>query len=140
MGILNRSVRSSDEKYVVTEKSLPMRDASRQWQQTWIGIWATKLLEFARCAIMRRSRNDSNLLVRRMVALGLDPCELHFFDPALAHHMQRQCTLCESREYCLQDLTSGFSGSALRDREGWRDYCPNVLALEMLSALQSRSR
>jgi len=77
------------------------------------------------------------LLVRRMAALDLDPCELRLLDPALMRHMQRQCTVCDEREYCLQDLTSG---SALQDREDWRDYCPNAFALEMLSGLQSRAK
>jgi len=140
MGILNWPLNSSDEKYVATENSLPLRDASRQGRQTWIGNWATELLELASCAIMRRSRNDANLLVHRMVALGLDPCELRLLDPALAHHMQSQCSRCGSREQCLQDLASGSSGSASRNCEDWRNYCPNALALEMLSALQSRSR
>ena len=139
MGILNWPMSSSDEKHVVPENSLPMRGELGQWQRG-IGIWTRELFEFARCAIMGRSRNGANPLVRRMVTLGLDPCKLRLFDPALAYHMQRQCALCESREYCLQDLTSGSSGSASRDREGWRDYCPNALALEMLSALQVRSR
>jgi hypothetical protein len=153
MGILNWPVSSRDEKYVVAENSLPMRDALRQWSQTWIVNWARELLELARCALARRNRNEAKLgarrmvapdldpcWARRMVALNLDPCELRLFDPALARHMQRQCTLCESREYCLQVLTSESSGSALRDGEDWRDYCPNALALDMLSALQSRSR
>jgi len=80
-------------------------------------------------------KNPGILLVRRMAALDLDPNELRLLDPALMHHMQRQCTVCENREYCLQVLTSG---SALQDREDWRDYCPNAFALEMLSGLQRR--
>jgi hypothetical protein len=135
MGILNWPLNSGHEKYA--RHPLPRPDALKQCWQAWIGIWAAELVELARCVLVRRSRNDANLWARRMVALDLDPCELRLFDPVLARHMQRQCSLCESREYCLQVLTSG---SALRDGEDWRDYCPNALALDMLSALQSRSR
>jgi hypothetical protein len=89
-------------------------------------------------AFVRCSRNDANLLARRMVALGLDPYELTLSDPALVRHVQKQCTLCDNRECCLQAFAREPSGVALRD--DWRDYCPNALALDMLVGLQSRSR
>ena len=80
-------------------------------------------------------KNPGILLVRRMAALDLEPSELRLRDPALMHHMQRQCTICDNREYCLLVLTGG---SALQDREAWRDYCHNAFALEMLSGLHRR--
>jgi len=89
-------------------------------------------------AFVRCSRDDANLLARRMVALGLDPYELTLSDPALVRHVQKQCTLCDNRECCLQAFARESSGAALRD--DWRDYCPNALALDMLVGLQSRSR
>jgi hypothetical protein len=87
--------------------------------------------------VMHR-RNEATLLARRMVALDLDSYELSLSDPALVRHLQRQCTLCKSRESCLRDLASDCRGAARRNRREWREYCPNASALGMLTALQSR--
>jgi len=84
--------------------------------------------------------NAANLLLRRMATLSLDPCELRRLHLPLMHHMQRQCQLCDNRQYCKHVLASASSGSALRDCDDWRDYCRNALALDLLSGLQSRSR
>ena len=132
-----------------------MLGAFRQWWQRLLEIRAGELLELALCIgrvkylayyvgsadfreFVRRSHNDPNLLARRMVALGLDPYELALSDPALLRHLQKQCTLCDNRECCLQAFARESSGAVLRDN--WRDYCPNALALDMLVGLQSRSR
>ena len=127
------------------------------WQQ-WIGTLADGLFEGARFgvgrvkylayyirfpelrAFVRPSNNKSNLLARRMVALGLDPYEAALSDPALVRHLQKLCTLCDSRECCLQDFTRTSNGSVLKNHEGWRDYCDNALALDLLIGLQSRSK
>jgi len=90
--------------------------------------------------LVMRSRNDANLLSRRMVALGLDPYELTLSDPAVVRHLQRQCTLCKSRKDCLLDLAQECKGAACRDNGKWREYCPNAAALNMLIVLQSRSK
>jgi hypothetical protein len=81
-----------------------------------------------------------DLLRRRMLALGLDPYEMALSDPALLRHLQRCCALCESREDCASDLARASAGQACQGRDDWRDYCENVLALEMLIALRSRSK
>ena len=129
----------------------------RPWQR-WIGTLASGLFEAVRFgvgrvkylayymgspelrAFVRHSNNKDNLLARRMVALGLDPYEVALSDPALVCHLQKLCTLCDSRECCLQDFTHTSNGSDLRNREDWRDYCDNALALDMITGLQSRSR
>jgi hypothetical protein len=80
------------------------------------------------------------LMRSRMVALDLDPYELTLSDPALVRHLQRQCTLCKSREGCLLDLAHECKGAAWRDRRKWREYCPNASALDILIVLQSRSK
>ena len=91
-------------------------------------------------AFVRHSNTKDNLLARRMVALGLDPYEAALSDPALVHHLQKLCTLCDSRECCLQDFTRTSNGSVLKNHEGWRDYCDSALALDLLIGLQSRSK
>ena len=129
----------------------------RPWQR-WIGTLANGLFEAARFgvgrvkylayymgspelrAFVRHSNNKDNLLARRMVALGLDPYEAALSDPALVRHLQKLCTLCDSRECCLQDFTRTSNGSVLKNHEGWRDYCDNALALDLLTGLQIRSK
>jgi hypothetical protein len=81
--------------------------------------------------------DDQDLLGRRMIALGLDPYELALSDPALLHHLERCCALCENREGCVADLA--FPAVACPGRQDWCDYCENTAALEMLMALQSRA-
>jgi hypothetical protein len=129
----------------------------RPWQR-WIGTLAHGLFEAARFgvgrvkylayymgspefrAFVRHSNNKDNLLARRMVAIGLDPYEAALSDPALVRHLQKVCALCDSRECCLQDFTRTSNGSVLKNHEGWRDYCDNALALDLLMGLQSRSK
>src|SRR5271166_5511455 len=63
--------------------------------------------------LLRRCRNEANLLVRRTVTLDLDPNKLSLSDPALVCHLQRQYALCRSRKCCLQDdLARQSSGIA----------------------------
>jgi hypothetical protein len=90
------------------------------------------------CTIARGHADD--LLRRRMLTLELDPYEMALSDPALLRHLERCCALCESREDCASDLARASAGQACQGRDDWRDYCENVLALEMLIALRSRSK
>jgi hypothetical protein len=127
------------------------------WRR-WMASRADQLLEIARLGSDKleylahdlRVSNSSlctiagghpdDLLRRRMLALELDPYEMTLSDPALLRHLQRCCALCESREDCASDLARASAGQACQGRDDWRDYCENVLALEMLIALRSRSK
>jgi hypothetical protein len=91
-------------------------------------------------AFVRHGGAKSNLLARRIVALGLDPYEVALSDPALVRRLQKLCKLCDNRKCCLQDLTGTSHGSMLRNCRDWRDYCENALALDMLTGLQSRPK
>ena len=89
-------------------------------------------------AFVRHCRNEENLLARRMVAVGLDPYEVALSDPALVRYLQKLCALCDNRKWCVQDLTRTANNAVSRNREDWRDYCENALAIDMLAGLQSR--
>ena len=104
----------------------------------WVGLARVRLDYLSKLVMHRRS--DATLLTRRMVALDLDPYELRLSDPALLRHLQMRGTLCDNCEFCVQDLARESGSATLRDRQDWRDYCPNALALDMLVGLQSRSR
>ena len=139
------------------QRRWPVHGAFAELWQHWIGTRATELFETARLGageveylthdvgmsgsdLRVRMRRGPDELARRMVALDLDPYELALSEPALLHHLQRHCMLCESRERCLQDFARETSSSAWRDREDWREYCPNASLLDTLSALRSRSK
>jgi hypothetical protein len=127
------------------------------WRR-WTVTRANQLLEIARLGCdkleylthnLEASNSDlctiaggraDDLLRRRMLALELDPYEMALSDPALLRHLQRCCALCESRENCASDLARVSTGQAWHGRDDWRDYCENALVLEMLMALQSRSK
>jgi hypothetical protein len=129
-----------------------------QLLRRWMATPADQLLETARLGSdkleylthnLKESDSDlctiaggraDDLLRRRMLALELDPYETALSDPALLRHLQRCCALCESREDCASDLARASAGRACQGRDDWRDYCENVLALEMLIALRSRSK
>ena len=129
--------------------------------QSWrrvIGIGAAKLLKLAGTGSvghlksdlgsclpessqpLTRTPNDATLLARRMAALDLDSYELAITEAALVHHLQRRCVSCEAWRRCLQDLTHDRAGLDWQECQDWMDYCPNASALEMLSALQKRTK
>ena len=134
---------------------LPPNVFVRLWRR-WMVVQANELLEAARlgsdkveyltlgregsnadlCRVAGRHVDD--LLRRHKLALDLDPYEIALSDPALLRHLQRCCGLCESREDCASDLAR--APTDWQGRDDWRDYCENALVLEMLMALQSRSK
>ena len=86
------------------------------------------------------SGRDDDLVRHRMIALGLDPYELALSDPALLRHLQRCCRACENREACASHLARLSTDRGWKRRNDWRDYCENALTLEVLIALQSRTK
>ena len=136
---------------------LPPNVFVRLWRR-WMAVQANQLLEAARLGsnkleYLTHDREMSNsdlgtvaggyaddLLRRRMLSLELDPYELALSEPALLRHLQKCCSLCESREDCASDLARASTDRAWQGRDDWRDYCENALVLEMLMALQSRSK
>jgi hypothetical protein len=129
-----------------------------QMWRCWIAVRADQLLEIARLGCDKledlthnleasnsgpstvAGRHADDLLRRRMLSLELDPYELALSDPALLRRLQKCCSLCESREDCASDLARASTDRAWQGQDDWRDYCENALVLEMLMALQSRSK
>jgi hypothetical protein len=136
---------------------LPPNLFVRLWRR-WMAAQANQMLEAARLGsdkleYLTQGREMSNgglctvagdhaedLLQRRMLTLDLDPYELALSDPALVHHLQSCCALCENRDDCASDLARASTDRAWQGRDDWRDYCGNASALEMLVALRSRSQ
>ena len=77
------------------------------------------------------------LLQRRMTALGLSIDEWTRSEPAMLGELQRLCRSCEAQQLCAYDLATHSADPTWHE---WRDYCPNVAQLNMLSALQAYLR
>jgi hypothetical protein len=79
--------------------------------------------------LMSLGSDGDDLLLGRMVALGLDKDEVLRLERGTFQDMQRVCAMCESHRLCARNL------AADPDSSGWKDYCPNAATLIALSAL-----
>jgi len=113
---------------------LPPNVFARLWRR-WMVVQANELLEAARLG-----SDKVEYLTHGREGSNADLCRVALSDPALLRHLQRCCSLCESREDCASDLARALTDRAWQGRDDWRDYCENALVLEMLMALQSRSK
>jgi hypothetical protein len=79
---------------------------------------------------------DASLLFRHMERLQVDRDELARDDPLLFRELQGRCTLCQSKERCVQDLGADLADVGWGN---WEEYCPNARTLMILGALQNCS-
>ena len=73
----------------------------------------------------------SNLLERRMAASGLSVERVAHSEPQVLRDLERVCGQCEAGARCERDLDAQDLGEDRQDRV-WRDYCPNVVTLDVL--------
>lgn len=73
----------------------------------------------------------TDLLSRRIAAIGLQPEQVQATEPLVMRDLQRVCTQCSGQSRCERDLNSDEGDPA------WRSYCPNVATLV---ALRSEDR
>ena len=78
-----------------------------------------------------QASDQAVLLLRRMMALGLDLGRWSRLEPATIAELQRVCSACAERRRCASDLAV-HSGDPTWT--GWQDYCPNAGKLALLSA------
>lgn len=86
-----------------------------------VGISTNDLLE-----VSGHPEGTQQLLERRLAALGLPPDEISELLPMLMRDLQRTCTMCQAKSYCIDDMKV----SPLAD--GWESYCPNSGTLRTL--------
>lgn len=82
------------------------------------------------------SSPDIGLLLRRMAVLNIEADEVDSADPLRFRELQGHCTLCQSKGPCAYDLAHDAAGAGFRD---WREYCPNVATLSLLSRIDHTS-
>ena len=85
-------------------------------------------------ALAGRWPESTNLLSRRLAALGLDENAIRSRQPAVLQDLQRVCTLCSNSEDCKYDLARNPNDPV------WHVYCPNVMTLEALAAERANAR
>jgi hypothetical protein len=71
---------------------------------------------------------SSNLLLRRLSAIGLDASEIERLQPAVSNDLKRLCSLCVSKKRCDRDFVVNAENAS------WQEYCPNVSTLTALTA------
>ena len=71
--------------------------------------------------------DETELLQRRMVALGLDVEAWAYFEPVMLGELQGLCAACVSRQRCAYDLVTHFDDPTWPDG---RHYCPNAAKLD----------
>jgi hypothetical protein len=80
---------------------------------------------------------DASLLFRRMAVVRIDRDLLASDDPLLFRELQGLCTLCQSKERCVQDFAQECDDAG---RQDWHEYCPNAPTLNAVGAVQNCSR
>lgn len=76
---------------------------------------------------------DASLLYRRMALIEIDRNELAKDEPLLFRELQGLCALCPSKDRCAAELIEAIGEHS----EGWREYCPNASALDVLGVEQN---
>jgi hypothetical protein len=80
--------------------------------------------------------DNSELMLRRMRALGIDPEQFAREELACFREFQRACSLCAARGRCVHDLAAA---DPLLSPD-WKDYCPNAPIMNMLSAVRAAAQ
>ncbi len=78
---------------------------------------------------------NDDLLCIRMLELGIDRAEVARLWPGIMLDLQKNCIACNSRIECDAELKSISSEGDRFETQNWKDYCPNVATLNMLSSL-----
>jgi hypothetical protein len=73
---------------------------------------------------------DSDLLARRMSAIGVDADTFARVEPALFGNLNTLCRECERTDQCRHDLRRDPQDAA------WEDYCPNAVVLNAVNELR----
>ena len=80
---------------------------------------------------------DAGLLFRCMDMLQIDRQELAGYDPLTFRELQGICTLCRSKQECVEDLAGEFADV---NWGRWWMYCPNAAMLTLIGAMQKCGR
>jgi hypothetical protein len=78
--------------------------------------------------------DSTELLRRRIAAIGLDEGQIATAEPQVLRDLQRVCSACADSRSCRHDLDRDA------DDAKWRSYCPNVATLDALQTEHETER
>jgi len=86
-------------------------------------------------SLAEKGPDAADLLQKLLVALGIDPKDLDYYDPVVMRDLQRSCIMCDEKGRCRFDVANGVI------TEKFWDYCPNAFTLDaLLKARQEQRR
>lgn len=74
---------------------------------------------------------SADLLLKMLVALGVDPKALSDKEPLVMRDLQRLCTTCADKGRCSHELADGTAAAH------FHEFCPNAFTLDALFADKS---
>jgi hypothetical protein len=83
-------------------------------------------------ALSARDPSSSDLLYRRLEALGLHPAHIDRVAHGLRRDLEQSCSCCGDQATCATDLAKDPDG------EGWKGYCPNANSLAAVVGTKGR--
>jgi hypothetical protein len=83
--------------------------------------------------LVARGPDAANQLYERMQVLGTSKTDVDEATNGVMRDLQRTCACCSEKRVCEKDLVER------PDDPVWKSYCPNVLTLETITNLKTRS-
>ena len=91
-----------------------------------LGVTPSELRELS-----AKGPNSADLLLKMLVALGVDPKALSDKEPLVMRDLQRLCTTCADKSRCAHELADGTAPAH------FHEFCPNAFTLDALFADKS---
>jgi hypothetical protein len=79
-------------------------------------------------ALSAKGPGSADLLLKMLVALGVDPKALSDKEPLVMRDLQRLCTTCADKGRCSHELADGTAAAH------FHEFCPNAFTLDALFA------
>lgn len=88
-----------------------------------LGVTPAELRELS-----TKGPGSADLLLKMLVALGVDPKALSDKEPLVMRDLQRLCTTCADKGRCSHELADGTAAAH------FHEFCPNAFTLDALFA------
>ena len=88
-----------------------------------LGVTPAELRELS-----AKGPGSADLLLKMLVALGVDPKAVSTKEPLVMRDLQRLCTTCGDKGRCAHELADGTAAAH------FHEFCPNAFTLDALFA------
>jgi len=88
-----------------------------------LGVTPAELRELS-----TKGPDSADLLLKMLVALGVDPKAVSEKEPLVMRDLQRLCTACADKNRCVHELADGTAPAH------FHEFCPNAFTLDALLA------